>query len=59
MGDSNNSPTQKNNYFKVGEYLEAVQRQQRPELILQCLLWKVFCQHNSFVAANFRTLTGS
>ena len=24
MGDSNNSPTQKINYFKVGEYLEAL-----------------------------------
>ena len=24
MFDSNNSPTQKNNYFKVGEYLEAI-----------------------------------
>ena len=25
MGDSNNSPTQKIYYFKVGEYLEAIQ----------------------------------
>ena len=24
MGDSNNSPTQKINYFMVGEYLEAI-----------------------------------
>ena len=24
MGDSNNSPTQKINYFKVGEYLEVI-----------------------------------
>ena len=24
MRNSNNSPTQKDNYFKVGEYLEAV-----------------------------------
>ena len=24
MGDSNNLPTQKINYFKVGEYLEAI-----------------------------------
>ena len=24
MGDSNNSPTQKINYFNVGEYLEAI-----------------------------------
>ena len=24
MGDSNNSPAQKINYFKVGEYLQAI-----------------------------------
>ena len=31
MGDSNNSPTQKINYFKVGEYLEAVRYSYSPQ----------------------------